>query len=168
MKDKPKIYSYWERPQKEASPEGNELEPTFEMIPNDKGVKELVKTGETNIREKIQQFKDDCDIKQLLARATVDPTVLNQREGFYADVTEMPKTLGEAQNMIIKIRNSFDSLPPEERAKFNYSAEQYIAEYGSKEWAEKVGVPQEEAQAITQAIKETEPTKEKGAELNES
>lgn len=166
--EKRKIYSYFDTPEIIPNNPGNEIEPIFELKVNDKGERELVKVGETNIREKIQQYKDECDIGQILARAAIDPTVLNQREVFYADVTEMPKSLAEAQNMIVTIKKEFDTMPPEERAKFDYSVEKYIAEFGSKEWAEKVGATQEETKIIKEEVKATEPQKEqKGGEVNE-
>lgn len=166
---KNKLYSYYDPPEVLPNNAGNELEPVFELRVNDKGEQELVKVGETNVREKIQQYKDECDIGQILARATIDPTILNQRECFYADVTEMPKSLAEAQNMIVAIRKEFDLMPPEERAKFDYSVEKYIAEFGSKEWAEKVGATHEEVKVIKEIEKAVEPQKEqKGGELNES
>ena len=167
--EKRKIYSYFDTPEIIPNNPGNEIEPVFEIKVNDKGEQELVKVGETNNREKIQQYKDECDIGQILARAAIDPTVLQQREVFYADVTEMPKSLAEAQSMIVSIRKEFDKMPPEEKAKFDYSVEKYIAEFGSKEWAEKVGATQEETKLIKDTVKETEPQKEqKGGELNES
>ena len=166
---KPKIYSMWDRPEKEPTPQGNEMEPVYELRPNEKGVKELVKTGETNIREKIQQYKDDCDISLILARAVIDPSVLNQRQGFYADITEMPKSLAEAQSMIISIKNQFNALPVEERAKFDYSAEKFVAEYGTSEWAKKIGLTQEATKPIQEALKEATPTPTKGGDvINES
>lgn len=167
--DKIKVYSYFDRPDIIPNNPGNVMEPVFELKVNDKGEQELVKVGETNNREKIQQYKDECDIGQILARAAIDPTVLNQREVFYADVTEMPKSLAEAQSMIISIKKEFDKMPPEERAKFDYSVEKYIAEFGTKEWAEKVGATQEETKIIKEVEKATEPQKEeKGGNVNES
>ena len=166
---KVKVYSYFDRPEQAATDPGSRYEPVFEMIINDKGVKELKKTGDTNLWEMIQSYKDDCIVSNILAKAVIDPTVLNQRQGFYADITTMPHSLAEAQQMIMKIKNDFNTLPPEERAKFNYSAEQYIAEFGSKEWAEKVGISQEEQQAIKAATEAAAPQAEKKeGDVNES
>lgn len=151
-------------PEIEPTPEGNEMEPVYELKTDDKGNQNLVKTGETNIREKMQQYKDECDVKQILARAVVDPNALNQRQGFYADVTEMPKSLGEAQQMINDIKTEFNKLPPEERAKFNFSAEEYVAQYGTEEWLKKVTKLKEPVNE--QPVNET--AGEKGVVANES
>lgn len=159
----------YDRPETKPCCEGNELEPVFEYKVDDKGEKDLVKVGETNVREKIQEFKDECDVKQILARATVDPSVLHQREVFYADVTAMPHSLAEAQQMITEIKKDFEKMSPEIKEKFDYSAERYIAEFGSKEWAEAMGATQEEVKAIKEAAKAAEPVKaEKGEVINES
>lgn len=51
----------------------------------------------------------------------------------------MPKSLAEAQNMIVGIRQEFYELPIEVREKFNNSPEQYVAQYGTKSWIEATG-----------------------------
>ena len=159
----------YDRPDVIPCCEGNEMEPVYELRVDDKGCKELVQVGETNVREKIQEFKDETDIKQILARATVDPTVLHQREVFYADVTSMPHSLAEAQQMIYDIKKDFEKMSPEIKEKFDYSPERYIAEFGTKDWAEAIGATQEEVKAIKEAAKAAEPIKaEKGKVVNES
>lgn len=168
MADKVKILNRFDEPIIEPTKAGSKFEPVFELKHDDKGEIELVKRGETNIYEKIQQYADECDVSQILAKAVIDPTILNQREGFYADMTEMPKTLGEAQNMILSMQKEFDTLPVETRAKFDYSMEKYVAQFGTKEWAEAMGYTQETAQAVKEAVKETEPIVKKGEEINES
>lgn len=168
MADNVKILNRFDEPIIEPTNAGSRIEPVFELKHDDKGDIELVKTGETNIYEKIQQYADECDISQILAKAVIDPTILNQREGFYADMTEMPKTLGEAQNMILSMQKEFDTLPVETRAKFDYSMEKYVAQFGSKEWADAMGYTQEIAQDIKETTKGTEPIITKGEEVNES
>lgn len=40
-----------------------------------------------------------------------DINALSRAQGFYADITGMPNNLAEAQNMLIKMENDFNSLP---------------------------------------------------------
>ena len=61
-------------------------------------------------------------------------------KGTYTDITGAPKSLAEAQQMIIDLKQKFEELPKEIRQKFDYNVEQYIAEFGSDSWAEKTGV----------------------------
>ena len=68
-----------------------------------------------------------------------DISAFRQGEPLYADMTEAPKTLMEAQNMIIRITDEFNNLPVEVRAKFDHSPEKYVALYGGEAWAKAVG-----------------------------
>ena len=75
--------------------------------------------------------------------------MLNKREGLYFDSTSMPKTLAEAQNAILALNQEFEKLPAEIKQKFDNSSEKYIAQYGRKEWGDKLGI-------LTKEVKETE------------
>lgn len=145
--------SMYDRPETIPCPTGNEYDKTYTMIIDEFGHKELKCTGETNRYEKIQSHLDEVLIENILAKATMDPSVLNKREGLYFDSTSMPKTLAEAQNAILALNQEFEKLPVEIKQKFDNSAEKYIAAYGSKEWGDKMGI-------LTTEVKETE-TKEK-------
>ena len=133
------IYSY-----KEGNPNetGTEYDNTYHVERKD-GRAQLIKDGKTNRYEKIQSYKEECLIENILAKATVDPTILNARTGQYGDFTKMPKTLMEAQNMTLRINQEFMKLPAEVRAKFGNSLDNYINTYAKKEWWEKLGVKQE-------------------------
>lgn len=61
-----------------------------------------------------------------------DLSALNQRETIYADVTEMPKTLMEAQNLVLKAKQEFEQMPLEVRKLFDNSPEKYVEEMGEK------------------------------------
>ena len=63
-------------------------------------------------------------------------------------MVDAPKTLAEAQNIMIKIRNEFEGLSVEERSKFDFSVEKYISEYGTENWAKSLGLVKEEATEI--------------------
>lgn len=108
------------------------------------GHKSLKEDGKTNRYEKIQSYAEECKIENILARCAIDPYALNQRAGQYIDVVDAPKTLAEAQNIMIKIKNEFMGLSVEDRNKFGNSVEKYIAQYGSKSWAKALGLIKEE------------------------
>lgn len=101
------------------------------------GVKTLVKTGETNVYERIQEDLEPSKIENILhAVAMGDMSVLNQREGTYCDATTMPKTLMEAQNFIVKAKAEFEKYPAEIKKEFGNSAEKYVEMMGTKEFLE--------------------------------
>lgn len=139
VKDCP-FKSMYNRPATIAAATGTEFDKTYTMILDKNGHKHLKCTGETNRYKKIQSHLEECLVENILAKATMDPSVLNKRQGTYFDSTQMPKTLAEAQNAILALNQEFEKLPAEIKQKFNNSPEQYVAAYGSKEWGDKMGL----------------------------
>lgn len=108
---------------------------------NDKGHKTLKFIGTHDIYQEIQSYADECKIENIIARAAAgDPNILNQRKGVYADITDTPANLAEAQNIILKLSSEFEKLPTEIRAKFDNSKEKFISEFGSDSWVEAMGL----------------------------
>lgn len=147
----------YDRPETISAETGTEYDKTYTMILDKNGIKHLRCTGETNRYKKIQSHLDECLVENILAKATMDPSVLNKRQGLYFDSTSMPKTLAEAQNAILALNQEFEKLPAEIKNKFNNSPEQYVAEYGSKLWGDKMGL-------VKEAVEETK--EEKKEEVN--
>lgn len=111
-------------------PSGEKEETTFTMTIDKEGHKSIKIDGKTNIYERIQSHAEECDIYNILNRAmNGDQTALNARSGQYIDTIGMPKTLAEAQQLIINIRHDFEKLPKEERLKYNNSPEEYVAHF---------------------------------------
>lgn len=91
------------------------------------GVRKLVPVGNTNSYEFIQKSLDDTLVYNVIAkfeRGNVD--ILNQRVGQFVDVTGLPKTLAEAENIIIKSNTFFDSLPLDIRNRFGNSSSSFL------------------------------------------
>lgn len=137
------FFTRFERPIVSPVPTGDKYDKEYQVKTNERGHKSLVCIGKTDRYAKIQEFKDECSIEYILARCTTDPSILNQRAGSYFDATELPKTLAEFQQVYIDLVNEFNSLPLETRKSFNNSVEQYVAEYGSEEFAKKLGLVKE-------------------------
>lgn len=109
-----------------------------------KGHKVLKCVGKHDIYQEIQSYLEETKIENIIARAAAgDVAALNQRQGFYADITDTPNNLAEAQNEILKLSNYFDSLPAEVRAKFDNSKERFVHLYGSDEWLKSMGFSNE-------------------------
>lgn len=64
----------------------------------------LVKTGQFDIYEKIQSYKDDCDIYKILEKFAVanDPSLINQRIGSFGDFTNIPDNVNEFNSYVGK------------------------------------------------------------------
>lgn len=134
------IYSQLNRPETIPTSSGTQFLNTYQEEINKKtGMKELVKTGETNIYEMIQADLESTKIENILHQVAMgDLQALNQRDMTYADATAMPKNLMEAQNLVLKMQAEFEKMPIEVRKEFNNSAEQYISEMGTPEFQEKM------------------------------
>ena len=104
------------------------------------GRRELIKDKKVDIYALIQSNREECEIENIIRRAVMgDYNALNQSNGVYADITGMPKSIAEAQQLVINLKESFEKLPKEIRAKFEYNPEIFVAEYGTESWAEKTG-----------------------------
>lgn len=130
---------YANRPTSIAHPKTSKTRPIYTEQFDTNGHKKLVKTGETNVYDKIQSFKDETLIYNILDRFSAgDINAINKVKGNYGDFTEMPKTLMEAQNKLIQAERTFNELPTEVRAEFNHSYEQFIAAAANGKAEEKI------------------------------
>ena len=154
------IYSRFRARPMEAAPSGEKEEATFEMHIDQNGHKEIKKNGKTNIYEKIQASYEETKIENIINRAMGgDASGLNAHVGQYLDITNAPQTLAEAQQSIQAIKNTFNKLPLEIRAKYDMSVEKYIADFGSKNWMDAMGI-QPEKKETEISVKPTETTLE--------
>ena len=136
----PTVYTKFAFPKKKKSESGRKYLNTYqEEIDKETGKKHLIKSGETNIYAMIQEDLEASKIENILQRVALgDLNALNQKETLYVDATNMPKTLMEAQNIVLKAKQEFERLPLEVRKEFDNSAEKYVSEMGTKEFTEKM------------------------------
>lgn len=121
------------------APAGTPIQVIYEPYYTDDGVLEIRPSGKVNSYLEIQSHADSVDINVLLARYKNGETdVLNRVQGFFGDVSDMPKTYAEMLNLIISGERFFGSLSPEIREKFNNSFGQFISQYGTKEFEKKL------------------------------
>ena len=91
------------------------------------GRKILVKDKEIDIQDEIQMFEKDCNIYNIINRYMYgDVNALNQVSTSFADLSTAPKSLMEAMNLSLKLKNDFNSLKPEVRAEFHNDFNEYI------------------------------------------
>lgn len=134
-------YTAYNTPKTEPAPAGSKEESVYEIQIDLNGHKIIKEQGKTNIYDIIQASLEQSKIENIIRRATEgDSNALNIMNGQYIDMTDVPHTLAEAQNFVIKAKNEFDQLPINIRRQFNMSPEQYIAEYGSGSWIQKLGI----------------------------
>lgn len=153
-KAEPKFFTRFNRPSTVPVPTGTEFDKTYNLFVDENGKRKLRCVGETNRDAKIQAHKEECLVENILARATLDPSVLNKTSGLYFDTTTLPKTLAEAQNAIIQIQGEFDKLDSETKLKFDNSVEKYVMQYGTLPWAEALGRVKKEVESPKEESKE--------------
>lgn len=123
-----KFYTMYDKPKNIPHQKTSKTRPVYSESIDNNGHKKLVHVGETNIYEKIQSFKEETLIYNVLDRFNAgDIQAINKVKGMYGDFTEMPTTLMEAQNQLIKAERTFNELPIEVRAEFNHSYEQFLS-----------------------------------------
>ena len=91
------------------------------------GHKHLIENGKTDLQEIIQKDLESTKIQNIIARC-VNPEELHMLQKTTVDITKMPTTMMEANNLIIAARAEFDGLPLEIKRYYGNSAERYIAD----------------------------------------
>lgn len=122
-------------------PSGERVELRHRAEMGKDGKRKLIRDVEIPTWDIIQSHKDECLIENILKRYKEgDLEAINKLQGTYTDITGAPKSLAEAQQLIIRLKSEFDELPKDIRQKFDYNVEQYVAEFGTDLWAEKTGI----------------------------
>lgn len=153
-------YSRDNRPKTIFNLTGDGYEKEYGISLEENGHKVLAQTGKTHAYAMIQTYAEECKIENILQRAVLDPSVLAAKQAMYDDFTDAPKTMYEAQNMIIEMENLWGSLSAEERAEYDNELSQFITAVGSEKWLKTMGMLAEEP---TPSPTPT-PTEEKGGE----
>lgn len=145
-----------------SCPTGDGTEDKFELRVNNKGVKDLVKVGKTNLYEKIQASKEQSLIYNILERFNAgDASVLEKAKGQFGDFTQFPTSLAEAQQQVINAENMFNQLPIDVRKEFNYSYTQFLASFSDGSYKDVFSkyLPEKQEKgetALPQAVKDLE------------
>ena len=131
------IYTQFDTPEKIPTNSGTPFINTYQEVIDKKGKKKLEKTGEHNVYEEIQLDAESCKIENILHQVAMgDLSALQQREATYVDATTMPKTLREAQDLVIRLKNEFYKMPIDVRKEFENSPEMYVSLMGTEEFKE--------------------------------
>lgn len=89
----------------------------------------LEQKGRENIVDIVKASFEASKVYSILDRfqVTGDQSALQQVESFYADVVNVPKTLADAHNAMVNMRNQFDSLPGYVKSSFDNSSDKFAA-----------------------------------------
>ena len=108
-----------------------------EVLPTGKIV--LVSDGFVNKQEELESWQESTEIESIVAQFTAgNIDILNQKEGFFGDITSMPKSYPEVVQMMYNAEENFMKLPVEVRGLFNNDLNQFIAQYGTDSFYKKI------------------------------
>lgn len=87
------------------SESGEKLRKQYVWTKNEKGEEVLQETAPIDIQQEIESYTDECDIKNIVRKASFDPQFLKSlSEGAlnntYTDITEFPQNIHEYHRMI--------------------------------------------------------------------
>lgn len=87
------------------SKSGEKLQKQYIWTKNEKGEEVLKETAPIDIQQEIESYADECDIKNIVRKASFDPQFLKSLSegalnGTEVDVTEWPQNIHEYHRMI--------------------------------------------------------------------
>lgn len=136
---------------------GSPIHIQYDGFYDDFGRVKLREVGKINLYDEIQSHADSCDIHVIMARyKNGDVEALSQRQGFYGDILNMPKTYAEALNNMHELERQFYRMDPEVRDKFGNSFEQFLAASNQSDFLDRIGIKAEKAvvEKVEKAVKE--------------
>lgn len=136
----PKFRSQYDDHVPVYQPPGDPVKIIYSPRYDDHGVLDLVATGREDLYEYIQSHKESTDIHVLLDRFAAGETdVLQRMQGFYGDVTDMPKTYAEVLNAVITGEEAFARLPVDVKQRFDNSFAVWLAAMDKPDFAQRMG-----------------------------
>lgn len=125
---------------------GNPIKQLYAGSYNERGQVELKEDGTEDLYAYIQSFADSTDIHAILRRfENGEVDVLEKVQGFYGDITGMPRTYAEALQRIADSEKVFMSLPVDVRAKFNHSFSEFLAASQDADFLDRIGLKTEDS-----------------------
>lgn len=87
------------------SESGEKLRKQYVWTKNEKGEEVLLETEPIDIQQEIESYSDECDIKNIVRKASFDPEFLKSLSegalnGTEVDITEFPQNIHEYHRMI--------------------------------------------------------------------
>lgn len=158
--DKLFMTQYDARDRIESNP-GNPIKQLYSGAYNERGQVELKEDGTEDIYAFIQSFAESTDIHSILKRyQNGEVDVLEKVQGFYGDITEMPRTYAEALQRISDSEKVFMSLPVEVRAKFGHSFTEFLSASQEADFLDRLGVKPTEQPADVPPVPDVDKSKE--------
>lgn len=144
---------------------GESVRRTYLWEYNEKGEKILKLDQIIDQQAEIDSYLEETKIENIIRRASIDPNIAARIApdigGGIEDFTEMPHTLAELQNIMIRAEQIWDELPKENKLKFDNDVDKFISSFGTVEWAKNLEIYGEKQTdgKVTEASEATEAKK---------
>ena len=126
---------------------GESTRRTYLWERNEKGEKVLKLDQIIDQQAEIDSYLEETKIENIIRRASIDPNIAARIApdlgGGIQDFTEMPHTLAELQNIMIRAEQIWDEVPKEIKLKFDNDVDKFVMSFGTVEWAKNLGIYQE-------------------------
>lgn len=127
---------------------GESVRRTYLWERNEKGEKVLRLDQTIDQQAEIDSYLEETKLENIIRRASIDPDIAKRIApdlgGGIQDFTEMPQTLAELQNIMIRAEQIWGEIPKEIKLKFNNDVDNFVASFGTVEWAKNLGIYKEE------------------------
>lgn len=109
---------------------GNKLHPVRHGKVLDDGTITLVTDRLEDTDKIIDSYRESTDINNILARISAGEIgLLNEKQGFFGDVTDLPKTYAEMLDLLHRGEEFFNKLPVDVKSKYNNDFNQFFANF---------------------------------------
>lgn len=130
---------------------GESVRRTYLWERNEKGEKILKLDQIIDQQAEIDSYLEETKIENIIRRASIDPNIAARIApdlgGGIQDFTNMPHTLAELQNIMIRAEQIWGEVPKEIKLKFDNNVDKFIASFGTVEWAKNLGIYKEKQEA---------------------
>lgn len=114
---------------------GDRIKVEYSPLVNDDGTVDLIPAGKQDLQEFYNSQAAGCDMHLIISRYLAgDTSVLERVQGFYGDVSQLPRNNAELLQKVIDGERNFDRLPKEVKAAFDNDFRKWFASAGSEDW----------------------------------
>lgn len=116
----PKFNTAYDIKKTDPTPAGDPKGINYVAVTLPSGGRILKESGSYNIPDYINSFKDSVLLENVLKTCMItgDNSALNQREGYYLDLSEMPQSFADVQNQVVLARSFYENAPADVKSKY--------------------------------------------------
>lgn len=117
-----KVFSKFDLPKAKPSEPGNRMRDTYKWVKAEDGTEHLKRDADIDRQAEIESYADECDIKNIVARASFDPAFAQSlaqgaNTGEYTDITDYPENIHELKHRADEAGKTIEKINEELKAK---------------------------------------------------